>query len=86
MVASSLMKESTPVAAHLTDSAPVFGSMMRRSFATSYLDKAEVTDRVLNVVKAFDKVQADKVWSRELSACCEASSLTFVAGYPLPIV
>merc|ERR1711920_77688 len=29
--------------------------------AGTFLDKNEVTDRVLNVVKAFDKVDADKV-------------------------
>jgi len=36
-------------------------SIGRRTFATSYLDKTEVTDRVLNVVKNFDKVDQSKV-------------------------
>ena len=77
-VASSPLMKGTPVAAHLTESAPVFGSMIRRTFATSYLDKAEVTDRVLSVVKAFDKVEASKVRSspgeRGLSVRHKASS------------
>mmetsp|Transcript_14251 Transcript_14251/g.40684 ORF Transcript_14251/g.40684 Transcript_14251/m.40684 type:complete len:142 (-) Transcript_14251:43-468(-) len=60
-VASSPLMKGTPVAAHLTEVAPVFGSMVTRTFATSYLDKAEVTDRVLSVVKAFDKVEASKI-------------------------
>jgi NADH dehydrogenase (ubiquinone) 1 alpha/beta subcomplex 1 len=60
-VASSPLMKGTPVAAHVTEVAPVFGSMVTRTFATSYLDKAEVTDRVLSVVKAFDKVEASKV-------------------------
>lgn len=32
-----------------------------RTFATSYLDKGDVTDRVLSVVKNFDKVDQSKV-------------------------
>lgn len=52
----------TPFALRLTESTPVFGSIMARTFASGgYLDKGEVTDRVLAVVKAFDKVDAGKV-------------------------
>jgi len=59
---NSLRKEMTPFAARVAESAPVFGSMMARTFASGgYLDKGEVTDRVLAVVKAFDKVSSDKV-------------------------
>lgn len=45
-------------------------SISIRTFATSYLDKVDVTDRVLNVVKNFDKVDQSKVWlSLFLSLC-----------------
>lgn len=37
-------------------------TISKRTFATSYLDKGDVTDRVLSVVKNFDKVDQSKVW------------------------
>lgn len=36
-------------------------TLSMRTFATSYLDKGDVTDRVLSVVKNFDKVDQSKV-------------------------
>jgi hypothetical protein len=60
-----MMKDSAPIAVQLAESAPsgsfkIYG-LGHRTFATSYLDKGEVTDRVLNVVKNFDKVDQGKV-------------------------
>lgn len=48
-------------------SAPVSLQFLRGFADASYLDKKEVTDRVLNVVKNFEKVDAAKV-----SGCVEA--------------
>lgn len=42
-------------------SSPVSLQLLRRFADASYLDKSEVTDRVLNVVKNFEKVDPAKV-------------------------
>ena len=41
--------------------APLSLQVLRNFADASYLDKKEVTDRVLNVVKNFDKIDAGKV-------------------------
>ena len=41
--------------------APISLNFLRFFGDASYLDKSEVTDRVINVVKNFDKVDAGKV-------------------------
>ena len=60
-------KDSVMMAAE--DSIRAISNTSIRTFATSYLDKGDVTDRVLNVVKNFDKVDQSKV--------CLSLSLSF---------
>lgn len=55
--------------------------LARRGLAdASYLDKAEVTDRVLGVVKGFDKVDASKVRGRVRSGDGKAGRSGLATG------
>lgn len=50
-----------PASSPQTAAAPISLQILRSFADASYLDKNDVTDRVLNVVKHFDKVDAGKV-------------------------
>lgn len=61
IAAGDSLRAMSPASIPCNNGSITMKNVLQRTFATSYLDKSEVTDRVLNVVKNFDKVDTSKV-------------------------
>lgn len=68
-----------PASSPQTAAAPISLQILRSFADASYLDKNDVTDRVLNVVKHFDKVDAGKV-RLVISKSCQIFDTVAVIG------